>query len=125
MVPRWLLRPVIPAFLFWLAGFSALFLLVDLTIMPAVAGRFSKTITVPSVIGMDVEPARDSLEAHGLHFSVDTLTDYSRVIPRGRILSQRPDSGAVVKSGRRVWVTLSRGRAGAGALPKSSLGREH
>ena len=119
MVPRWLLRPVIPALIIWLAALSAVFFLVDLSIMPAVAGRFSKTITVPSVIGMDPEPAQETLRAHNLQFSVDTLSDFSRTVPRGRILSQRPDSGSVVKSGRRVWVILSRGRAGAAGVQNS------
>jgi beta-lactam-binding protein with PASTA domain len=120
MVPRWLLRPVIPALLIWLIAFLAVFFVVDLSIMPAVAGRFSKTVIVPSVIGEEVGPARDTLESHGLKFSVDTLADFSRTIPRNRILSQRPDSGAVVKGGRRVWVTLSRGKAAPGGSLKSS-----
>jgi beta-lactam-binding protein with PASTA domain len=115
MVPRWLIRPVVPAFLFWLLALLAVFLVVDLSIMPVFAGRFSKTATVPSVIGLEPEQAEDTLRAHGLHFAVDTLTDYSRTVRRGHILSQRPDSGSVVKTGRRVWVILSRGRAGATA----------
>jgi beta-lactam-binding protein with PASTA domain len=116
MVPRWLIRPVVPAFIFWLLALLAVFLVVDLSVMPAFAGRFSRTVTVPSVIGYEVEQAEDTLRAHGLRFAVDTLTDYSRVIPRGRILLQRPDSGSVVKSGRRVWATLSRGRTGSPQL---------
>ena len=115
MVPRWLIRPVVPAFLIWLLALLAIFLVVDLSIMPAFAGRFSKTVHVPSVIGLEVEQARDTLKAHGLRFGVDTLSDYSRVIPKGRVLSQRPDSGSVVKGGRRIWAILSRGRAGAGS----------
>jgi beta-lactam-binding protein with PASTA domain len=119
MVPRWLIRPVVPAFLIWALILLIVFLIVDLSVMPAFAGRFSKTVRVPSVMGYEVRQARDTLRAHGLRFSVDTLTDYSRVVPRGRILSQRPDSGSIVKGGRRVWATLSRGRAGAA----SSRGR--
>jgi beta-lactam-binding protein with PASTA domain len=123
MVPRWLIRPVVPAFIFWLLALLAVFLIVDFSIMPAFAGRFSKTVTVPSVIGLEPKQARDTLRAHGLRFSVDTLSDYSRVVPRGRILSQRPDSGSVVKGGRRVWAMLSRGRAGSGAGALSTRGR--
>jgi beta-lactam-binding protein with PASTA domain len=72
------------------------------------------------VIGFEVGQAEDTLRAHGLRFSVDTISDYSRVIPRGRILSQRPDSGSVVKGHRRVWATLSRGRAAAGSAAMST-----
>ena len=115
MVPRWLIRPVVPALLIWALILLILFLIVDLSVMPAFAGRFSQTVRVPSVIGLEVKQAEDTLQAHGLRFSVDTLSDFSRVIPRGRILSQRPDSGSIVKGGRRVWATLSRGRAGAAA----------
>ena len=115
MVPRWLIRPVIPAFILWLVALLAVFLIVDLSVMPAFAGRFSKTVTVPRVVGLTIEDAEDTLKVHGLRFAVDTLTDYSRVIPKGRVLAQRPDSGAVVKAGRRILATLSRGRAGAGA----------
>jgi len=122
MVPRWLLRPVIPALILWLAALLVAFFVVDWFIMPAVAGRFAKTITVPSVIGMEPAEAEAALKTRGLQFSVDTLTDYSRVIPRGRILLQRPDSGAVVKADRRIWVTLSRGRAGAPGPARSALG---
>ena len=112
MVPRWLVRPVIPAFIIWLLALLAIFLVVDLSIMPLFAGRFSKTEIVPSVIGMEPAQAEDTLRAHGLRFSVYTLSDYSRTIRRGRILTQRPDSGSVVKGGRRVWAMLSRGRPG-------------
>jgi beta-lactam-binding protein with PASTA domain len=50
------------------------------------------------------------LRTHGLRFAVDSAGDYSRTVPAGRVLSQTPDSGAVVKQGRRVWVKLSLGR---------------
>ena len=123
MVPRWLTRPLIPAVILWLLGMLAIFLLVDLSIMPAFAGRFSKTVVVPSVEGYEIERAEDTLRAHGLRFEVDTLSDFSRTIPRGRILSQRPDSGAVVKSGRRVWAMLSRGRPGSPPLVRHSKER--
>lgn len=121
MVPRWLLRPVIPALILWSLALLAIFFIVDVTIMPAVAGRFSKTVTVPSVVGMETGPAADTLKAHGLRFAVDTLSDYSRTIPKGRILSQRPDSGSVVKGDRRIWATLSRGRSGPGATATRNL----
>ena len=123
MVPRWLTRPLIPAVILWLLGMLAIFLLVDLSIMPAFAGRFSKTVVVPSVEGYEIERAEDTLRAHGLRFEVDTLSDFSRTIPRGRILSQRPDSGAVVKGGRRVWAMLSRGRPGSPPLVRHSKER--
>lgn len=114
MVPRWLTRPFIPAALLW--GFILLlvFLVVDLFVMPSLAGRFVQTKRVPSVVGLAPDAAEDTLKKHGLRFGVDTLTEPSNVVKKGRILVQTPDSGSIVKDGRRVWVILSEGRAPRG-----------
>jgi beta-lactam-binding protein with PASTA domain len=108
--PRLLTRPVVPALLAWALILLAVFLVADLFVMPWAAGKFRSVTTVPFVRGLDTTAAADTLRAHGLRFAVDTAGDYSRNIPAGRVLSQTPDSGAVVKQGRRVWVRLSRGR---------------
>jgi serine/threonine-protein kinase len=78
--------------------------------MPWAAGRFRPVTTVPHVQGLASAAAEDTLRTHGLRFAVDSAGDYSRTVPAGRVLSQTPDSGAVVKQGRRVWVKLSLGR---------------
>jgi beta-lactam-binding protein with PASTA domain len=109
MVPRFLTRPVIPALLIWGVILLAVFLIADLSVMPWAAGRFRPVTPVPFVGGLDTVSAADTLRVHGLRFAVDSTGDYSRVIRKGRVLSQTPDSGAVVKQGRRVWVRLSRG----------------
>jgi beta-lactam-binding protein with PASTA domain len=110
VVPRILLRPIVPALLLWAAVMLTLFLITDMFVMPWVAGRFRPVATVPVLRGLEPEAAADTLRAYGLRFAVDTAVDYSRTIPKGRILSQTPDSGAVVKQGRRVWARLSLGR---------------
>jgi beta-lactam-binding protein with PASTA domain len=110
VVPRFLIRPVVPALLSWAAVLLAFFLVADLFVMPWVAGRFRPVATVPLLRGLEPEAAADTLRARGLRFAVDTTADYSARIPKGRVLSQMPDSGAVVKQGRRVWVRLSLGR---------------
>ena len=110
MPPRLLLRPVVPALIAWAGVLLAVFLVVDLFLMPWAAGRFRPVATVPVVRGLDSAAAVDTLRAHGLRMAVDTAGDYSRLVPKGHVLMQTPDSGAVVKQGRRVWVTLSLGR---------------
>jgi beta-lactam-binding protein with PASTA domain len=111
MIPRWLVRPIIPALLIWGFFLLVVFLIVDLSLMPWLAGRFAETKRVPSVIGLEVKAAEDTLKRHGLRFGIDTVSEHSNVIPKDRVLSQTPDSGSIVKDGRRVWVVLSRGRA--------------
>jgi beta-lactam-binding protein with PASTA domain len=110
VVPRILLRPLVPALLLFAAALFAVFLVADLFVMPWVAGKFRPVATVPFLRGLEPEAATDTLRARGLRFAVDTAADYSRSVRKGRILSQTPDSGAVVKQGRRVWVRLSLGR---------------
>jgi hypothetical protein len=103
-------RPVVPALILWGFALLAMFLIVDLYVMPWAAGKFRPVVTVPSVAGLRPEAARDTLGERGLRFAVDTAGDYSRLVPAGRVLAQTPDSGSRVKQGRRVWVTLSLGR---------------
>ncbi len=107
--PRFLTRPFVPAFIIWCALFLAVFFVVDLFVMPWAAGRFRPVTTVPYLGRLDTVTAAGKLHGQGLRFAVDTAGDYSRSVPVGRVLSQTPDSGSVVKQGRRVWVQLSRG----------------
>lgn len=110
MPQRFSTRPIVPAILLWGAVLLSAFLVVDHFVMPWVAGKFRPVATVPSLRGLEPSAAADTLRARGLRIAVDTAGDYSRVIPEGRILAQIPDSGSVVKQGRRVWVQLSLGR---------------
>lgn len=110
MVPRFLIRPVVPALMAWAGILLAIFLVADLFVMPWAAGKYRPVSTVPYVVGLDTLAAADTLKARGLHLVVDSVGDHSRTVPAGRILYQKPDSGAVVKQGRRIWVTLSLGR---------------
>jgi len=110
VVPRFLLRPVVPALMIWAAAFFLVFIIADFFVMPWAAGKYRPVATVPSVVGFDSATASDSLKARGLLLMIDSTSENSRIVPAGRILLQTPDSGAVVKQGRRVWVTMSLGR---------------
>ena len=63
---------------------------------------------VPSVVGMPLSDAQQALRLNGLEaVEADTLPD-SR-IATGSVLSQNPLPEAVVKSGRRIYLTISGG----------------
>ena len=110
MVPRFLTRPVVPALLISGAVFLVVFAIADFVVMPWAAGKYRPVSTVPYVVGQDSATAADSLRARGLVLMIDSAGENSRTVPAGRILVQTPDSGSVVKQGRRVWVTMSLGR---------------
>jgi beta-lactam-binding protein with PASTA domain len=110
MLLRWLTRPIVPALLTWFAVCIALFYVLDLFIMPWAAGKFAPTVSVPKLIGLRLEKARESL-GPDLSLMLDSSSDFSDV-PAGRIMSQFPDPGATVKKGRRIWVRISKGRRG-------------
>lgn len=104
-------RPFFTALAIWICSLLVLFVLVDYLIMPWVAGKFRATVEVPAVTGLEVEAAADTLNARGLSLAIDTAAgEYDMLVPRGRILSQIPEAGALVKEGRRVWVGRSLGR---------------
>jgi len=63
---------------------------------------------VPDLVGMELASARSALEAVGLQ-GVVTREENSLDIGDGRILKQRPTAGAVLRSGRKVWLTVSLG----------------
>lgn len=109
-MPRLSTRPVIPAFLAWVFLLIVIFVTVNFFVMPWAAGKYRPVATVPHVVGLDTLAAAETLRARGLSLMVDSVGDHSPTVPAGHILLQTPDSGAVVKQGRRVWVTLSLGR---------------
>ena len=109
-MPRLTTRPLVPAFLAWIVGLILLFILFNFFVMPWVAGRYRPVATVPHIVGLDTLAATDTLALRGLSLMIDSTGEHSRTVPAGHILLQTPDSGAVVKQGRRVWVTLSLGR---------------
>ena len=109
-MPRLSTRPVVPAFLAWVFLLIFLFVLFNFFVMPWAAGKYRPVASVPRLIGLDTLAAADTLRARGLSLMIDSVGDNSRTVPAGHILLQTPEPEAVVKQGRRVWVTLSLGR---------------
>ncbi len=93
----------------WMAlGFGA-YLVLDLLVMPLIAGKFKDTVAVPELSGLLPEEASQKLGNNGLQYMLDSTGDFSADIGAGRVLSQYPPAATVVKEGRRVWVKVSKG----------------
>jgi serine/threonine-protein kinase len=84
-----------------------LFIFLNYVLLPLYVNHGS-TLIVPDVVGKPVADAQQVLLAEGLEpVQADTRPD-SRV-PVGSVLSQNPQADAVVKHGRRVYLTVSGG----------------
>ncbi len=94
-------------FLITTGSILGLFLLLNYVVLPAYVNHGSRA-TVPSVVGMTFEDAQKTLEAAGLRVvRGETKTD-PKLAP-GLVVQQLPAAEAVVKVGRRVYLTLSGG----------------
>jgi serine/threonine-protein kinase len=95
----------------FIAGALILFLLFDFAIMPLVVKGGAETM-VPDVINLSQQAAEARLTDSGLEFVIgDEEFDSER--PKGTVINQRPDGGAVIKKGRHVILTISKGSASA------------
>lgn len=70
-----------------------------------------KEVSVPSVVGMDINGARARLEQEGLTLG-GVSEQSSDTVPAGQIISQSPSSGQMVKEGSAVSVVVSKGPSG-------------
>lgn len=84
-----------------------LFLFFDELLMPLVT-RQGKECIVPEIVGLSSDAAESTLTKSDLGVRV-TLEEYSPDIPAGVILSQNPEAGRVIKKGRNIRVTVSKG----------------
>ena len=67
----------------------------------------AREVPVPKVVGLDFEEAGRAMEAAGLTLRVDDSHPFSDSVPPGRIATQDPAAGHVVRRGRsvRIWVS--------------------
>lgn len=84
-----------------------LFLLLNYVVLPAYVNHSSR-VTVPGVVGMQLDEAKESLESAGLRIVLGGTKPDPAFAP-GLIIQQIPPAQAVVKEGRRVYVTISGG----------------
>ncbi len=100
--------PYILIFLGFCIGIFLLFILFDKVIMPAyVHGR--ENVLVPEVVGMKLEKARRVLNEENLDFQVSSK-QFSDKYPKNYVLKQSPSPETNVKSGRIVFLTISKGK---------------
>jgi eukaryotic-like serine/threonine-protein kinase len=86
-----------------------LFILFNYILLPAYV-RHGGTLPVPDVSGMPFDEARTTLDMQGLQtIQADTRPDPDH--PPGTVINQNPQGGAVVKHGRRIYLTISGGEA--------------
>jgi eukaryotic-like serine/threonine-protein kinase len=69
----------------------------------------AREIPVPKVVGLEFADAGSALEAAGLTLKIDDSHPFSDTVPEGRIASQDPPAGFVVRRGRSVRVWTSAG----------------
>ncbi len=92
--------------------------LVSLLGLAAVAGTWwriklaveGETATVPELLGLTTQEAREKVEGLNLIFTVDRGQKvFTNVIEKDRVYLQAPRAGRKIKTGREIEVTLSAG----------------
>jgi len=92
--------------LFALAGLAVI-VLIDQLLLPLMV-HSSGTVNVPDIVGKTEQEALAIMQQHELAL-VQPREQYSATVPKGRVMSQLPYAGALVREGRRVYVTVSKG----------------
>jgi len=105
--PRRLLKN--KKFLYTLAALIGGFLLLDHVILPWYVNH-GDTLAVPNVTDLPLELARAKLDSAGLQ-PIEAETRPDPRAPQGTVVSQNPQPDAVVKQGRRIYLTISGGEA--------------
>ncbi len=88
-------------------GMALLVLLFDQIILP-IYTKHGEAIILPNVEFKLVEDANKILEQNGFRPIVDH-ENFSQSLPKGTVITQNPAPGATVKTGRRVYLTVSKG----------------
>jgi serine/threonine-protein kinase len=109
VLARFFSRPFFLALLLWFIAGAILYFLIDLAVMPYVAGKFKGTVKVPALVSLPPDQAKGILDKNELIYMLDSTGDYSTDVAAGRILTQYPETGTEVKKGRRIWVKISKG----------------
>lgn len=93
----------------WIASaiLLALFALLNYVLLPMYVNHGSR-LSVPAVVGQTFDEARQILESASLT-PVQSDSRPDPVYPAGTVVYQNPVAGAIVKEGRRVYLTLSGG----------------
>ncbi len=88
---------------------------LDRIVMPIIV-RHGDEVQVPDITLMSQQAAMIKLEESDLDITV-ALEEYNADNPKGTVIAQLPESGAMVKRGMKIRVTISKGAASA-TVPK-------
>lgn len=95
----------------FLSGFLILLFIANVFVMPAWIRKGSET-EVPNVIDLSSQAAETRLKDADLSV-ITGGEEYDPKRPKGTVIIQVPEGGTIVKTGRRVVLTLSKGSASA------------
>jgi serine/threonine-protein kinase len=84
-------------------------LFIDVLIMPGIVSIDRGTVKVPSVQGLTLEEGREKFFGAGLLTEIKAW-EYNDRIADSVVFSQTPEAGTRVKKGRRILVTVSKGK---------------
>lgn len=85
------------------------YLLMDNIVMPLYT-RHGQAVTVPNLANLVYEDAREALDRLDLKIVEEAKKyDTSNEFPIGTIMAQNPRPGTTVKTGRRIYVVVSKG----------------
>ncbi|TWH49089.1 Stk1 family PASTA domain-containing Ser/Thr kinase [Sporomusa sp. KB1] len=92
----------------WLLGI-ALLLLVSAVVAFLGFGKFwsLNEVTVPDVVGKQVDTARNIITSNNLRVSVSEA--FNDKVPAGQVISQQPEAGTTVKEQRTITIIVSKG----------------
>ena len=67
----------------------------------------AETLNVPSLVGLNISEAEDTLNKYDLNFMIIDSAAYNPIYERGSILSHFPKAGSVVKPDRKIYLTIN------------------
>jgi|GEM_PF-188326 len=70
---------------------------------------FPEVVRVPDIVGLEPAEAKNRLDAVGLRLAQEVADVYSRDVAAGLIVRQDPEANHMVRMGREVKITVSRG----------------
>lgn len=93
-------------FLYYFIGFIIFLILLDFLILPWYVS--SPETRVPKVVKMNETQAIEAIKNADLDPIISDTT-FDENIPKGSVIIQKPAAGAIVKTGRRVYLFISSG----------------
>ncbi len=96
-------------------GLLIIALIMNFIVMPLLVREGSET-RVPDIVNLSMRAAEAKLQEAGLG-TIKGNEEFDSERPKGAVINQRPEGGAIVKKGRRVILTISKGSASA-TVPK-------